>query len=139
MTRFLTVAALFLSLLAFMSVSGCEYLEKEDPESKILEPPSVREIIDDAEELSLGPSTCSTGAVLRRTRTWRTCTWTGWTRPAMTGPSRGWRPGWTGRGPGWTRTTTGAGTGWRNAWRGMRVDGFYQRRSIAVCGYGSQV
>ena len=55
MTRFLTAAALFVSLLAFMSVSGCEYLEKEDPELKILEPPSVREIIDDAKELSLEP------------------------------------------------------------------------------------
>ena len=55
MTRFPTAAALFVSLLAFMSVSGCEYLEKEDPELKILEPPSVREIIDDAKELSLEP------------------------------------------------------------------------------------
>ncbi len=56
MTRFLTAAVLFLSLLAFMSVLGCEYLEKEgDPKAKILEPPSVREIIDDAEELSLDP------------------------------------------------------------------------------------
>ena len=55
MTGFLTVAALFFSLLAFMSVSGCEYLETEDEGVKILEPPSVREIIGDAKELSLGP------------------------------------------------------------------------------------
>ena len=54
MTRFLTAAALLFSLLAFMSVSGCEYLETEvDEEVKILTPPSVREIIDDAEELGL--------------------------------------------------------------------------------------
>ena len=47
---------LLFSLLAFMSVSGCEYLEKEgDEEVKILTPPSVREIIDDAEELGLEP------------------------------------------------------------------------------------
>ena len=56
MTRFLTAAALLFSLLAFMSVSGCEYLETEvDEEVKILTPPSVREIIDDAEELGLEP------------------------------------------------------------------------------------
>ena len=56
MTRFLTAAALLFSLLAFMSVSGCEYLETEgDDEAKILTPPSVREVIDDAEELGLDP------------------------------------------------------------------------------------
>ena len=56
MTGFLTAAVLFVSLMAFMSVSGCEYLETEgDEEVKILTPPSVREIIDDAEELGLEP------------------------------------------------------------------------------------
>ena len=54
--KFLTAAVLFVSLLAFMSVSGCEYLETEgDDEAKILTPPSVREVIDDAEELGLQP------------------------------------------------------------------------------------
>lgn len=49
----------FLALLAVLfaaSFAGCEYFSvEEDEEAKILEPPSVREIIDDADELGLRP------------------------------------------------------------------------------------
>ena len=49
----------FLALMVLVVVAGlpgCEYFEDEkDEEAKILEPPTVREIIDDADELGLQP------------------------------------------------------------------------------------
>ena len=48
----LFILAGFLALAAL----GCEYLEsEEDVEAAILKPPSIRSIIDEADELNLGP------------------------------------------------------------------------------------
>ena len=66
MTRFLTAAAVSLALLLLSLPLGCEYLNLEsevDEETAILTPPSVREIIDDADGLGLGPKN-----LLRRRR-----------------------------------------------------------------------
>ena len=45
---------LAVAVAALLSAMGCEYLET-DEEAKLLQPPSVRAIIDDAEELGLEP------------------------------------------------------------------------------------
>ena len=49
-----TPLVVFLSL-ALMLVLGCEYIGPVDEEDKILTPPSVREVIEDAEELDMKP------------------------------------------------------------------------------------
>ena len=47
---------LFVLLVLAVSLVACEYLEKAgSQEAKLLEPPSVRKVIDDADELGLGP------------------------------------------------------------------------------------
>ena len=55
MRAFLRTPVVVLLSLALMLVLGCEYIGPVDEEERILTPPSVREIIDDAEELGLEP------------------------------------------------------------------------------------
>ena len=49
------MAMVFGCVLALVVLAGCDYLDTGDVEEKILTPPSVREIMDDAEELDLDP------------------------------------------------------------------------------------
>ena len=49
------MAMVFGCVLALVVSMGCEYLDSGDVEEKILTPPSVRDIIDDADELGMGP------------------------------------------------------------------------------------
>ena len=55
MLGFFRIATFFGFMLALLVSLGCEYLDTEDEEEKILTPPSVRQIMDDAEELGLKP------------------------------------------------------------------------------------
>ena len=55
MLGFFRMATFFGFMLALLVSLGCEYLDTEDAEEKILTPPSVRQIMDDAEELGLKP------------------------------------------------------------------------------------
>ena len=55
MLGFFRMATFFGFMLALLVSLGCEYLDTEDEEEKILTPPSVRQIMDDAEELGLKP------------------------------------------------------------------------------------
>ena len=55
MLGFFRMATFFGFMLALLVSLGCEYLDVEDAEEKILTPPSVRQIMDDAEELGLKP------------------------------------------------------------------------------------
>ena len=50
--RMVTFLGLMLALLVSL---GCEYLDTGDAEEKILTPPSVRQVMDDADELGLRP------------------------------------------------------------------------------------
>ena len=55
MLGFFRIATFFGLMLALLVSMGCEYIDTGDGEEKILTPPSVRQIMDDAEELGLRP------------------------------------------------------------------------------------
>ena len=55
MLGFFRMATFFGFMLALLVSLGCEYLDTGDAEEKILTPPSVREIMEDADELDLRP------------------------------------------------------------------------------------
>ena len=55
MLGFFRMATFFGLMLALLVSLGCEYLDTEDEEEKILTPPSVRQVMDDADELGLRP------------------------------------------------------------------------------------
>ena len=55
MLGFFRMATFFGFMLVLLVSLGCEYLNTGDAEEKILTPPSVREIMEDAEELDLRP------------------------------------------------------------------------------------
>ena len=55
MLGFFRMATFFGLMLALLVSLGCEYIDTGDAEEKILTPPSVRQIMEDAEELGLEP------------------------------------------------------------------------------------
>ena len=55
MLGFFRMATFFGLMLALLVSLGCEYLDTEDEEEKILTPPSVRQVMEDADELGLRP------------------------------------------------------------------------------------
>ena len=55
MLGFFRMATFFGLMLALLVSMGCEYIDTGDGEEKILTPPSVRQIMDDADELGLRP------------------------------------------------------------------------------------
>ena len=55
MLGFFRMATFFGLMLALLVSLGCEYINTGDAEEKILTPPSVRQIMDDADELGLRP------------------------------------------------------------------------------------
>ena len=55
MLGFFRMVTFFGLMLALLVSLGCEYIDTGDGEEKILTPPSVRQIMDDSEELGLGP------------------------------------------------------------------------------------
>ena len=55
MLGFFRMATFFGLMLALLVSMGCEYIDTGDGEEKILTPPSVRQIMEDAEELGLLP------------------------------------------------------------------------------------
>ncbi len=54
MLGFFRMATFFGLMLVLLVSLGCEYINTGDVEEKILTPPSVRQIMDDADELGLG-------------------------------------------------------------------------------------
>lgn len=55
MLGFFRMATFFGLMLALLVSLGCEYIDTGDAEEKILTPPSVRQIMEDADELGLRP------------------------------------------------------------------------------------
>ena len=55
MLGFFRMATFFGLMLALLVSLGCDYIDAGDVEEKILTAPSVRDVMDDAEELSLDP------------------------------------------------------------------------------------
>ena len=55
MLGFFRMATFFGLMLALLVSLGCEYLDTEDEEEKILTPPSVRQVMEDSDELGLRP------------------------------------------------------------------------------------
>ena len=55
MLGFFRMATFFGLMLVLLVSMGCEYIDTGDGEEKILTPPSVRQIMDDADELGLRP------------------------------------------------------------------------------------
>ena len=55
MLGFFRIATFFGLMLALLVSLGCEYINTGDVEEKILTPPSVRQIMEDADELGLRP------------------------------------------------------------------------------------
>ena len=63
MLGFFRMATLFGFMLVLLVSLGCDYIDAGDAEEELLTPPSVREIMEDAEELGLEP-----GDLLERRR-----------------------------------------------------------------------
>ena len=56
MLGFFRMATFFGFMLALLVSLGCDYIDAGDAEEKLLTPPSVREIMEDAEEFGLEPN-----------------------------------------------------------------------------------